>query len=164
MKTLLILRHAKSSWKDDDLADHDRPLNKRGKSDAPRMGELVRREELQPELILTSSALRARTTAELVLESSGCDAELVVSRDLYAHYPEAYLDVLVDVDDCYDVVMIVGHNPGVEELVELLTGQWERMPTAALVKITLPINSWSELDECVEGDLVDIWLPKNQPF
>lgn len=164
MKTLLVLRHAKSSWKDDDLADHDRPLNKRGKSDAPRMGELVRREELLPELILTSSALRARTTAKLVLEASGCDAELVVSRDLYAFYHDAYLDALVGVDDRYDVVMIVGHNPGVEELVEGLTGQWERMPTAALVKIKLPISSWSELDESTEGELVDIWLPKELSF
>jgi phosphohistidine phosphatase len=161
MKTLFILRHAKSSWKDNNLADHDRPLNKRGKSDAPRMGELMRREEFLPELILTSSALRARKTAELLLEASGCDAELVVSPDLYAHYPEAYLEMLANVDDRYAVVMIVGHNPGLEELLEILTGQWERMPTAALAKIRLPINSWNELDEDIEGELVEIWLPRD---
>ena len=75
MKTLLIFRHAKSSWKHPELADHDRSLNKRGKLDAPMMGELLRNEDALPELILSSSANRARTTAELFIEGSGFDGD-----------------------------------------------------------------------------------------
>ncbi|MEA3439840.1 MAG: histidine phosphatase family protein [Chloroflexota bacterium] len=160
MKTLFILRHAKSSWKHHDLADHDRPLNKRGVRDAVRMGELLRREELLPDLILSSSAVRARRTVELFIAGSGFEGELVVNRDLYAHYPEAYLDQLIMVDDRYGSVMVVGHNPGVEELLEALTGEWERMPTAALAQVSLSIRSWSELEGETQGELVNLWRPK----
>ena len=83
MKTLLLLRHAKSSWKDGDLDDHDRPLNKRGKRDAPRMGQLLRDQDLLPELILTSSARRCRKTAEHVIQSSGYRGETRITGELY---------------------------------------------------------------------------------
>jgi phosphohistidine phosphatase len=160
MKTLLIFRHAKSSWKNSNLADHDRPLNKRGKTTAPRMGEKLRQEDELPDLILSSSAIRASRSAELFAEAGGYDGEIFVRRDLYAHHPEAYISVLNEVDDRYQRVMIVGHNPGLEELVELLTGDWERLPTAALALIELPIQYWSELDEDVEGELLLVWRPR----
>ncbi len=160
MKTLLILRHAKSSWSDSTLADHDRPLNKRGKSDAPRLGELLRREELLPDLIISSTARRARSTAELVAESSGCEGPLWLERDLYAAGAEAYLEVLVTLPDEYTRVMVVGHNPGLEELVEALSGNYERMPTAALAQVSLPIERWRDLNEESEGELVNLWRPK----
>lgn len=160
MKTLLVLRHAKSSWNDPELSDHDRPLNNRGWQDAPRMGDLLRFEELLPDIILTSSAKRAVMTAKLLIESSGYEGELLISRDLYAHYPEAYIEQLQDLDICYECAMVIGHNPGVEELVEMLTGEYSRMPTAALAHIQMPIDRWVDLGESEQGKLVNIWRPK----
>lgn len=160
MRTILVLRHAKSSWSDPGLSDHDRPLNKRGKQDAPRIGELMRFEELFPDIILTSSAKRAVMTAKLIIESSGYEGDLVVSRDLYAHYPEAYVEQLQALDTPYQCAMVVGHNPGVEELVEMLTGEWSRMTTAALAHIQMPIDCWEDLGESAHGVLVKVWRPK----
>ena len=89
MKTLLLLRHAKSSWKESSLTDHDRPLNDRGQRDAARMGQLLTDEDLLPDLILLSTATRARTTAELVAASSGFDGEIRLDGELY-HAPSRH--------------------------------------------------------------------------
>ncbi len=160
MKTLLVLRHAKSSWKDPDLADHDRPLNKRGKRDAPRMGGLMREQGLEPELILCSTAKRARLTAEAVVEECGYEGEMWLDRDLYSFDYEPYLEALAALPDEYGCVMVVGHNPAMEELIEALTGEYLRLPTAALAELHLPVESWEQLDEVEDGVLVNLWRPK----
>jgi phosphohistidine phosphatase len=160
MKTLLILRHAKSSWKDDMLADHDRPLNRRGKEDAPRMGALLAEEGLIPDVILSSTAKRARSTADTVAESSGYDGEIVYTRDLYHADPESYLYVLRAQPASHESVMVVGHNPGLEELVDVLTGESQRLPTCALVQVSLPLEGWEALTDETEGTLVNIWRPR----
>lgn len=160
MKTLLILRHAKSSWKDPELADYDRPLNKRGKQDAPLMGQLIREQGLTPEFILSSSAKRACQTAEAAAEECGFDGEVYLSRDLYSFDPEPYLAALADLPDEYECVMVVGHNPAMEELLEELTGEYQRLPTAALVEVHLPIEYWGGIGNWVEGKLVNLWRPK----
>lgn len=160
MKTLLILRHAKSSWKDDTLPDHDRPLNKRGKQDAPRMGKLLQEKGLVPDLIISSTAKRARKTAEMVAEESGYEGEIQLERDLYAFEPTAYLEELAQIEDHFQTILIVGHNPGLEELVEQLTGEFARLPTAALAQVSLPVESWSDLDEETQGQLSNLWRPK----
>jgi phosphohistidine phosphatase len=160
MKTLLLLRHAKSSWKYPDLADHDRPLNKRGKQTAPRVGQLLKDENLLPDLILSSTAARAQTTARKVTKASGYAGEIRVTRDLYEAGPEAYLTALRAVADEHNRVLVVGHNPGLEELLEQLTDETEALPTAALALIELPINRWAELSEATEGKLVRVWRPK----
>jgi phosphohistidine phosphatase len=94
MKTLLILRHAKSDWGNSRLADYDRPLNERGKGDAPRMGQLLRDEDIVPDLIITSSAERAQTTAELAAIASGYENEITYTRRLYHAAPDAYIELL----------------------------------------------------------------------
>ena len=160
MKTLLILRHAKSSWANSRLADHDRPLDSRGKGDAPKMGRLLGREDLVPDLIISSSAERALRTAEFAAIAAGYDAEIQVTRDFYHAGPEGYIEVLQGVKDGHDRVMVVGHNPGMEELVEQLGGHYQRMPTAALAQIALPISRWRDLDEDTNGRLVNLWRPK----
>lgn len=160
MKTLLILRHAKSSWREAGLADHERPLNKRGKRDAPRMGRLLREEELVPDLIISSSAVRARKTAQLVIEASGYGHELRLERELYAAEPEAYLEVLQALPETVASVMVVGHNPGLEELLELLIGDWQRLPTATLAQVALELDAWQDLGEETRGNLVNLWLPR----
>jgi len=162
MKTLLILRHAKSKWDEPDVADHDRTLSQRGKREAPRMGERLRAEQLVPDLIISSTAKRARKTAKLVAEASGYEGEIRMEADLYLADPEAYLEVLREAPDACQSVMVVGHNPGLEELVEALTGEAEALPTAALAQIALHISRWQDLDEDIEGELVQIWQPRDE--
>lgn len=160
MKELLILRHAKSSWSNSYLSDHDRPLNERGRHDAPRMGRLLRTEGLTPDLIITSSAERALTTAELVALHSGYEASLQVTRALYHAGPTTYLAQLRQVDDTQQRVMVVGHNPGMEELVEELSGHYEQMSTASLAHISLPIKRWAECKNSITGRLLNLWRPR----
>jgi len=160
MKTLLILRHAKSSWKDGSLADHERPLNQRGRADAPRMGALLRAEGLAPDLILSSTAARARETARLAAEECGFGGDIELREAFYPGDPEDYLQALGELSGDHEIVMVVGHNPGLEELLEVLTGEYQRLPTATLARIDLPVASWAELDEEVEGKLIDLWRPK----
>lgn len=160
MKTLLVLRHAKSSWKNATLADYERPLNKRGKRDAPRMGELIKQEGIVPDLIISSSAERALATAEAVALASGYESEIQTTRQLYHGWPDNYIEAIRSVPDEYVCVMVVGHNPGMESLVEELIGEWIRMPTAALVQIALEIDHWSDLDLESSERLVDYWRPK----
>ena len=159
MKTLLILRHAKSSWEDSSLDDHERPLNPRGKKDAPRIAELAREEGLAPDLIVSSDAVRAQLTAAAMADATG--GRMVLDPRLY-HATAADIIALVPtvVRDPAGTVMIVGHNPGLEELIAQLTGEWEPLPTAALVQIDLPIARWSELDATTRGTLVGVWRPK----
>ena len=160
MKTLLIMRHAKSSWNYPELADYDRPLNARGKRDAPRMGQYLRQEELIPDRILTSSAKRARKTANKVAKSCGYTGKVKKLDALYDTVPGVYFEILQALPDTYERVMVVGHNPTMEQLVNHLTGEIKRMPTAAIAHIELAIQSWKTLDLYTKETLVNLWTPK----
>ena len=159
MKTLLILRHAKSSWDDESLPDHDRPLNKRGKRAAHRMGRLLEEEALWPDLILSSTAERAATTALLVTEAGGFGGDINYLRELYGAGPRDYIEAVSELGGAAGCVMVVGHNPGLETLVQTLTGEWHRMPTATLVAVTFEIEDWSDL-ESADGEIAGVWRPK----
>jgi phosphohistidine phosphatase len=161
MKTLLILRHAKSSWKFSDLSDHDRPLNRRGKRDAPRMGKTLKERKLVPDLVISSSAKRAMDTASAVAKHSGYKGRRIKFESLYAAEPAAYLAVLRELDDNYRRVLIVGHNPGVEELVEMLTGEIHIIPTCTLAHVEFDIEKWSDTlrRRTDRGGLVEILKP-----
>jgi len=160
MKTLLILRHAKSDWDQPGVADHDRTLSARGKRDAPRVGQWLRDEHLVPDLIICSSAKRARKTAKLVADASGYEGEVQLEKDLYLAGPEAYFEVLKKVRDTCHTAMVVGHNPGIEELLVALTGEAESLPTAAVAQVALPISHWRDISEEIEGELVYLWTPR----
>ena len=160
MKKLLVLRHAKSSWKERGLSDHARPLNKRGKKAAPRMGQLLYEEDLVPDIILSSTAVRARDTADLVAEACGFEGEIAYLEDFYHAWPSDYLDGLRSLADDIQSAMVVGHNPGMELLLDALTGESERFPTAALALIQLPVDYWSQLSDETEGELHNLWLPR----
>ena len=110
MKSILILRHAKSSWKHPDVNDHDRPLNKRGKRDAPYMGELLQDKHLVPDFIISSTAKRARSTAKAVAKAAGYEGDIALNQSLYAAAPTAYIDALHDLSNEYARVLMVGHN------------------------------------------------------
>lgn len=161
MKTLLVLRHAKSSWDDPNLRDHDRPLNPRGVRDAPRMGRLLVEEDLVPDLVLSSTAVRAVATAELALGVMENAPKIETTRDLYHASPDTYLEVLAARADRAARPMVVGHNPGITALVTRLTGICEEMPTAALAAVELDIGSWDEIPSATGGRLVGFWRPKD---
>ena len=160
MKTLLVLRHAKSSWNDPALDDHERPLNKRGRRDAPRVGALVREYGLIPDLVISSDAVRARLTAEAVAEEARYAGEILLDPHLYLAGPADILSLLPTVQENAKTVMIVGHNPGLETLVEQLTGERQDLPTAALAQIDLPIDQWRDLTRSTRGTLVGLWRPE----
>ena len=162
MKTILILRHAKSSWKHPELSDHDRPLNKRGKREAPQMGKLIREQGLQPDIILSSTALRAQATAQVVAEKCGYEGEIHYIPDLYRADVEDILGILQRMDDSVNTAMVVGHNPELEMLLSLLTDEDEALPTAALAQVELPITSWKELTPEKRGKLVNLFTPRRQ--
>ena len=146
-KTLFLVRHAKSSWKDPDLADHDRPLNKRGKRDAPEMAGRVAGRPDRPELIATSPALRALTTAQLMAPALGFEPSAVdvISR-IYEAGLADLLEVIRGIDDRYSRAMLVGHNPGLTETVNLLAGSAiENVPTCGVAILGFDILSWSEV-------------------
>ena len=161
MKTLLVLRHAKSSRNDPALDDHERPLNKRGQRDAPRMGELVREYGLIPDVVISSDAVRARLTAEAVAEAARYAGEILLDPHLYMACPADILSLLPMVRENAETVMIVGHNPGLEKLIKQLTGEWHDLPTATLAQIRLPIDQWRDLKLSTRGTLMGLWRPRN---
>ena len=147
MKTLLLLRHAKSGWDDPALKDFERPLNKRGLKAAHAIGIFLRQQKVQPQLILSSPAERARQTTLLVMESAKLTVDLRYDERIYEASPERLIEVLSQIEDAADVVLLVGHNPGFEELSERLTGEAHRMPTAALACLNLNLEKWSKVKE-----------------
>lgn len=161
MKTLFVLRHAKSSWDDPDLADFDRPLNERGNTTAPFMGRLMASNGFAPDLILSSPAVRARETAALAKEAGDIDAEIQYDERIYEASPGTLRQVVADADNKFRSLMIVGHNPGMEGFIKYLTGRLESMPTAALAVIDLDIASWEEIDG-ERGILRKVFRPKDE--
>jgi phosphohistidine phosphatase len=144
MKTLLLLRHAKSSWKEPGLSDFERPLNGRGLKAAPLMGRFLRRQNLPPDLILSSPAKRASQTTRLIIEAMKLAAEPEFDEHIYEASVGDLIEVISEIEDGANVVLLVGHNPGLEELLEFLTGEARQMQTAALAHLTLNIDKWSE--------------------
>lgn len=145
MKTLLLLRHAKSSWDDASLEDFERPLNDRGQAAAPLMGKWLRRKKLKPGLVLSSPAVRAKETTRLVSEAAGWTDILSYERGIYEAPVQRLLKIVSGIRDELKVAVLVGHNPGFEELLEALTGEARRMPTATAALIELHVDSWQQV-------------------
>jgi phosphohistidine phosphatase len=160
MKTLLIMRHAKSSWDNDRLADFDRPLNDRGRRDAPRMGRLLVQLDIVPDLIIASSAKRASETAEMVALAASYPGDIRFTEEHYLADPETYIELARETDESVSTLLLVGHNPDIEELINELSVKEERMPTAALAVFRLPIDNWTELNLGDEYKLAGVWRPK----
>jgi phosphohistidine phosphatase len=124
------------------------------------MGELVREYGLVPDVVISSDAVRARLTAEAVVEAARYAGKILVDQHLYMASAADILSLLRTVREKAETVMIVGHNPGLEELVAQLTGERQDLPTAALAQIVLPINQWRDLKQSTRGNLVGHWRPK----
>lgn len=144
MKTLTIVRHAKSSWNNPTLSDRDRPLNKRGERDAPIMGQRVADAGIRPSLILSSPANRAWTTAKVIAEQIAYPMEFLQrENELYLASLDDLLDVVVSQDDGFNSLMIVGHNPGLTDLVNfLLPGLTNNLPTSGVVSVNINQDDW----------------------
>ena len=161
MKTLYLVRHAKSSWNNANLSDHDRPLNGRGERDAPLMGKRLRRRKPQPTIIIASSAVRAETTATLLAEAIGYPtSELKIDARLYGAEPNDVVSIIRELDNAIDCAMLVGHNPTFTDLINTLGGcEIDNVPTCGMAVLTFPIENWAKISQ-VQGELLDFEYPK----
>lgn len=148
MKTLFIVRHAKSSWKDASLSDFDRPLNKRGKRDVPDMGKRLKTKNILPDLLVSSPANRALTAAKGIAEEIGYPLKSIVEEEgLYHAGSRSIIQLIENTDDKHDSLMIFGHNPGFTYLVNDLSDFYlDNLPTCAVCGIKFDINSWKSLN------------------
>ncbi len=163
MKTLYIVRHAKSSWDDPIIDDFDRPLNGRGEKDAPRMGERMNERGIAPDLIISSPAARALGTARLIAKSLGYpEGNVQQDRSIYHAGTEALLRVIRQAGDKNEIIMIVGHNPGLTEFAnDLLKENIDNIPTAGVVGCKLKIDSWKDAAAGC-GKMLFFDFPKNK--
>jgi phosphohistidine phosphatase len=162
-RTLLVMRHGKSRRDEEALIDHDRPLAKRGKRDAIRVGEELLARGLPPHIIVTSTARRARSTARRVAKGCDCDSEIVQTAELYAADSRSCLEVVSGLPHHACIAMMVGHNPMLEEFVSLVTRRPIYLPTAALACVDFPLDDWSWLDADSRGELRFLILPRELP-
>ena len=161
MKTLLVMRHAESSWDMHGLQDHDRPLNPHGIRDGTRIGRLLVKANFVPVRIFSSTAVRTLSTTELVVREFGTDVEVQSTRALYLASPHTYVEVLKEMGGEDNPIMVVGHNPGVSALVTVLSGECKEMATGALAVIELDIDNWSDIQGGEGGRLIDFWRPRD---
>ena len=145
MKTLLLLRHAKTSWVDLTVSDNLRPLSPTGKYNVYQISNFLKNTKLLPELIISSSAKRAKDTSTLLAEFAGYNDSVYVSELLYETSAIDYINVISEVSNKINMVLLVGHNPILENLIELITNELIIMETCSLVHIILPITNWKEI-------------------
>ena len=143
MKTLFLLRHAKSSWKDDSLPDFKRPLKRRGGRAATTVGKYLKTKIEAPELVLCSTAVRARDTVDLLIKATKWTTEVRYDQRIYDASGMRLAEVISQIDNDRKTAMLIGHNPGLEELLLLLTSATETLPTATVAKVTLKTTKWS---------------------
>jgi phosphohistidine phosphatase len=164
MKTLILVRHAKSSWTEPGLADRDRVLNDRGRRNAPEMGKRLAKGGLKPDVILSSPAVRALTTAQLLAEELDYKrSDIRVDDRLYAAEADELVRVVGESGDGPQRVMVVGHNPEMTELARRLSGTIDHMPTCAVAVFTFDIASWRDLP-AAEARSTAFHTPKSRPL
>ena len=163
MKRLTLLRHAKSSWTEISSTDHDRVLSERGERDAPRMGNRMAARKVRPSLIIASSAARARVTANFIAEALKYPAEfLQVEKELYLATADKILELVCGQEDNFSDLLVIGHNPGMTDLVNQLLPAIDikNLPTSGVVALDFNTKKWSEL-AIVSAKLVFYDYPKN---
>ncbi|WP_187264533.1 SixA phosphatase family protein [Pontibacter beigongshangensis] len=162
MKKLYILRHAKSSWEFEELSDHDRPLNKRGREDAPLMGEELASRNVKIDLLISSSAVRAISTATLVAKEIGYEPDdMVIDNRIYGAEKKVLLEVVQEAPADVDALMIVGHNEALSEFANMLSPDLiSRIPTAGVVALEFDCESWYDISS-KNAKLLFFDFPKN---
>ena len=143
MRHLMILRHAKSSWADETMRDHERPLNRRGRQAAGAMGRFMADEGLLPDLIISSDSARTRETVALWSEGARWNGPVEFEAELYHAAAETLLETARSASEAFDRIMLVAHNPGIAEFVSRASGRLTDMPTATLAAFELTSPSWN---------------------
>ena len=145
-KLLFLVRHAKSSWDDPTIDDRQRPLNRRGKQEAPKMGKHLAGYKIKPELIISSPAVRALKTAEKIAKELGFKkSDVVVNEEMYTFNGGNLKDVIKDLDDKYESVMLVGHNPAITALANQISdADIDNIPTCGVVLIEFKTRKWKD--------------------
>jgi len=146
MKKLYIIRHAKSSWSDLSLRDFDRPLNKRGKRDAPFMGEKLKEKNIVPDLIISSPAKRTKKTIKKITKAMGYNKQVIFNKDLYGTSEHILNKILTKVDNSNEVVFLVGHNTEITMLAENYVGLTDNIPTCGIVEIAFDCDKWADIN------------------
>jgi len=162
MKTIILVRHAKSSWKDPSLDDFDRPLNKRGKKNAPFMGKKLREQQVMPDVVLSSPAKRAKKTAIAIAKAIGYPKKQIIFDDNLYHAGVRYIFELVkNLDDAYETIMLFGHNPGINQFADMSVkrNRVDNIPTTGIYCVRFDVNQWQKLKEG-KGECVFFDYPK----
>ncbi|MCP4142324.1 MAG: histidine phosphatase family protein [Chloroflexi bacterium] len=161
MKRLILMRHAESGWDHPDLSDRERPLTKRGRSDAISMGALLEKEGVEIDAIFYSTAERTRETLSLFLGDYTFNGKARYLDLLYSAEIRDYVDILMQLSPAIECAMILGHNPTMSGAVEFFTGRYASFSAAAVAYLEFDIEEWSELIEKPEGKLLGFWGPKS---
>jgi len=161
IKILYIARHAKSDWDDSSLSDFERPLKKRGEKDAPMMGKILYSKDVQPDLIISSPAKRAISTAHILAREIKYPAEkIVTNEDIYEASTSELLDIIEQLDDKLKSVMLIGHNPSFTRLANYLTEQYfDNIPTCGVVAIAFDVLEWKMIEKN-SGKVIFFEYPK----
>lgn len=159
MKTLIVLRHAKSEHLHG-VTDHERGLNDRGKSDAVRVGEVLAERGLTPGIVVASSAKRAQSTAKRVVSTCGYEGDIVTAENLYEAYIDDILEVVRSIPEEHGTALIVGHNPGFGRFAEILGGRIDAFPTSCWAHLAIDIEYWGEITQAAAARLEELWYPK----
>lgn len=156
---MLLMRHGKSDWSADYDTDHDRPLNDRGVRSARVIGKALSKESQSPDLVVTSSAVRARTTAQLAAEAGHWVCDLIIEPRLYGSGADTVLQVAAETGPV-DRLMLVGHQPTWSILVSVLTGQQVEMKTATVALLRFEMSDWSDLAG-TRGEVQRVFQPRD---
>lgn len=159
MKTLFLIRHAKSSW-DEPVEDFDRSLNRRGKENAKSMGKRLKKYQIKPDLVYSSPAKRAKMTAKTLCEELDCDDKIVYIDHLYAALPETLLDTIRHAPGKVDTLFLIAHNPGLNELAYELVGFEENLVTTGVLHLQFDTASWNDIDPS-NAVLKNVYFPKD---
>jgi len=160
MRTVYVMRHCKSRWDEKDASDIERRLTPRGKRDARAVGANLALSEPPPDLVISSPARRSRSTAKRVAKAWGYEDDIVVDERLYEGTRQGQLQLLRETDDSVQSLMLIGHNPGLEELVFFLGDRPVALGTGTVVRIDLPIERWDQLDLPADGTVRQVWEPQ----
>lgn len=156
MKKLYIIRHAKSSWKDTQLDDFDRPLNKRGRHDATLMGKRLEEKQIIPDVIYSSPAKRAKVTAKSIGKKVQYNNKIVFKKDIYEADQKTLQNIVRNINDRYSIAFLIGHNPGLNELAKYYIGYKENIPTCGIIGIEFTCNHWRDTNaKCAKLIFID---------
>ncbi len=157
MKNLYLIRHAKSDWGDPSLEDFERGLNKRGKRNIPIMGKALREKRVNPDLIISSSAKRAKRTAKGLAKELGYKKDILFLKELYFCEPETWFNVIQEIDDKYKTVFIIGHNPEITEVSNMLIDDYiDNVPTLGILGFKVGVNKWKKFER--ENAILDFFI------